>query len=99
MNNDIKLPRSPKVKKTKFKGSPRYNLKVMKYLQNKYEEHCVIIPTINKNNEILEHTDVSLRWIQTKGKNGYLHIPKNFWKEFQKHLDNSSDKSQLKCLP
>ena len=88
MNNDIKLPRSPKVKKTKFKGSPTNNLKVMKYLQNKYQEHCVIIPVIKKNkNEILEHTDVSLRWIQTKGKDGYFSIPKNYWEQFSKCSD------------
>ena len=33
MNDSIKLPSSPKVKKTKFRGSAEYNLKVMKYLK------------------------------------------------------------------
>ena len=36
--NSIRLPTSPKVKKTKFKGSPSYNLKVMKYLKNKNKD-------------------------------------------------------------
>lgn len=80
----IKLPTSPKVKKTKFKGSPSYNLKVMKYLQKKYTDYCVIIPTINKSKNDLSHTDVSLRWIQTKGKNGYFSVPKDYWNQFSK---------------
>ena len=80
----IKLPKSPKVKKTKFKGSPSYNLKVMKYLQKKYKDYCVIIPTISKSKNDLLHTDVSLRWIQTKGKNGYFSVPENYWEQFSK---------------
>lgn len=82
--NSIRLPTSPKVKKTKFKGSPSYNLKVMKYLKNKYDDFCVIIPEINKSNNNLSHTDVSLRWIQTKGKDGYFSVPKNYWEQFSK---------------
>lgn len=82
--DDIKLPKSPKVKKTKFRGSPQYNLKVMKYLQSKHKDYCVIIPTINKHKNDLLHTDVSLRWIQTKGKEGYFSVPKDYWKHFSK---------------
>ena len=82
--DNIKLPKSPKVKKTKFKGSPTFNLKVMKHLQKKYKNFCVIIPTINKNKDDLMHTDVSLRWIQSKGKEGNFSIPKNYWEQFSK---------------
>ena len=80
----INLPISPKVKKTKFKGSPSYNLKVMKYLQKKHKSYCVIVPEVYKNKNDLLHTDVSLRWIQTKGKDGYFSIPKNYWEQFFK---------------
>ena len=33
--SDLKMPMSPRVKKTSFKGSPQYNLSVMNYLKNK----------------------------------------------------------------
>lgn len=81
--NDIKLPYSPTVKKTKFKGSPSYNIKVMKKLQKKFPQYCFIIPEIRKKN--FEHEDISLRWIQTSGKYGYFSIPgnQNYWKLFE----------------
>lgn len=83
MSNDkLKLPSSPTVKKTKFRGSPTFNLKVMKYLKKKFPKYCVIIPEIKTKN--FSHEDVSLRWIQTTGKNGYFSIPKDYWKLFNK---------------
>ena len=72
-----------------FDGTPWFNLVGMYYLTRKYKNNCVIIPYKKKPND---HTDVSIRWIQTKGDNGYLHVPKNFWKEFKRHLDHSHDK-------
>jgi hypothetical protein len=83
MSESIILPYSPTVKKTNFRGSAEYNLKVMKYLKKKYKNYCVIIPEV-KNKKYIEHEDVSLRWIQTKGKEGYFSIPKNYWDLFQK---------------
>ena len=85
----IKLPRGKYNNLKYFEGTPWFNLVAMHYLTTKHKDSCVVIPY---KNEPGDHTDVSIRWIQTKGKNGYLHIPKNFWKEFQKHLDHSSDK-------
>jgi hypothetical protein len=82
MIDDIKLPSSPNVKKTKFKGSPKFNLKVLKYLKNKYKEYCVIIPKISKKH--FEHEDISLRWIETNNNSGYFSVPKNYWELFKK---------------
>jgi len=81
LKEEIKLPLSPKVKSTKFRGSPIYNLKVIKYLQKKFPEYCIIIPNIKKINN-LDHEDVYLRWIQTKGKQGYFSITENYWDIF-----------------
>jgi hypothetical protein len=81
--NELKLPMSPKVQKTSFKGSPQYNLSVMKYLKNKYKDACVILPDVNIKKD-LSHVDVSLRWIQKDQKNGYFSIPNNYWKYFSK---------------
>lgn len=83
MNNTIIIPYSPSYKKTNFKGTAEYNLKVMKYLQKQYKNHCIIIPTV-KNKKNIQHEDVSLRWIQTNGKNGKFSIPENYWKLFNK---------------
>ena len=79
------LPESPKVKKTNFRGSPYYNLKVMKYLKKKFSNFaCVIIPNIsNIRDGYLDHTDVSLRWVQTSSKKGVFSIPEKFWKYFE----------------
>lgn len=82
MNSEIKLPVSPNVKKTSFKGSAKFNLKVLKYLKNKYKDYCIIIPNLNKR--YFEHEDISLRWIQTNGKNGYFSIPDDYWKLFNR---------------
>jgi hypothetical protein len=81
-NKEIKLPVSPNIKKTNFRGSPEFNMHVMKYLQKKYPDYCVIIPIIKKKH--FEHEDVSLRWTQTEGKHGYFSIPKNYWELFKK---------------
>lgn len=81
--SDINLPMSPKVKKTNFKGSPHYNLSVMKYLKNKYKNACVILPDV-KSKKDLSHRDVSLRWIQKNEKDGYFSVPNNYWKYFSK---------------
>jgi len=82
--NDLKIPRSPKVKRTPFKGSPEYNFIVLKYLKRKYSKSCVIIPKINVSMKDLKHTDVSLRWIQTSCKEGHFSIPKNYWDCFER---------------
>jgi hypothetical protein len=73
----------------KFEGTPWNSLVAMHYLNSKYNNHCVIIPYTKKPSD---HTDISLRWVQTKDTNGYLNIPKNFWSEFKKHLSHSHDK-------
>lgn len=76
------MPMSPRVKKTSFKGSPQYNLSVMKYLKNKYKNACVIIPNVNSLK--ISHLDVSLRWVQKNEKDGHFSIPKNYWSYFSK---------------
>ncbi len=77
------LPESPKVKRTNFKGSPYYNLSVMKYLKKKYNKcACVVIPKICNIDGDFEHTDVSLRWVQTSKSKGVFSIPDKFWKYF-----------------
>ena len=90
MNNpSFIMPKVKKVKKTKFEGTPWYNLIGMLYLNKKYNNNCVVIPA---NRKPREHTDVSIRWIQTKGTNGYINIPEDFWVELEKHLKHSHDK-------
>jgi hypothetical protein len=90
MNNTrIKIPSVEKVKKTSFEGNPWYNLVGMIYLNKKYNNSCVVVPSKKFPKE---HTDVSLRWIQTHNTEGYIHVPKNFWTEFFKHLRHSSNK-------
>ena len=89
MNTNFKIPYVKKVKRTTFEGNPWYNLIGMIYLNKKYNNSCVVIPSKKYPKE---HTDVSLRWIQTNNTNGYIHVPDNFWKEFHKHLNHSSDK-------
>ena len=76
-------------KRQKFEGTPLFNLIAMDYLNKKYDNHCVVVPYKKKPND---HTDVSIRWIQKKGTDGYLHVPKNFWNEFKKHLGHSHNK-------
>ena len=87
MKDDIILPYSPKVKKTKFRGSSEYNLKVMKKLQKKFPQYCFIIPEVKKKN--FDHEDVSLRWIQIKGKYGKFNIPGNdkYWTLFNRCIN------------
>ena len=85
----VRLPRNKYNNIKKFDGTPWYSLVAMYYLNNNYKNNCVIIPFKNIPDD---HTDISLRWIQKKGKEGYLHIPDNFWTEFKKHLDHSRDK-------
>jgi hypothetical protein len=83
MSNSLKLPNSPKVKRTTFKGNAIYNLSVLKYLKKKYKQYCVIIPKINKTTNLV-HRDVSLRWVQENEKEGYFSIPNNYWNYFIK---------------
>lgn len=78
----------------KFEGTPLNNLVAMDYLNQKYDNHCVVVPYKKVPSD---HTDVSIRWIQKKGTEGYLHVPKNFWVEFEKHLDHSHDKRFIAC--
>lgn len=82
---EINLPHSPIVKKTRFQGSPEYNLRAMKYLQKKFSDCCVIIPKVSSNN--FTHQDISLRWIQTNKRSGKFSIPDDFWKLFIKCND------------
>jgi hypothetical protein len=90
MANDIVMPMSPKVKKTNFKGTPRYSFSILKYLKKKYKNiACVVVPKI-KININLKHTDLSLRWIQTNDKEGNFSIPKNYWNYFRKCINNNS---------
>ena len=88
-STELKIPSGVKVKKTSFEGTPWYNLVGMKYLNKKYDNNCVVMP--NKRNP-RDHSDISLRWIQTNGTGGYIHIPDTFWDEFMKHLKHSHDK-------
>lgn len=85
----VRLPKNRHNDIKKFDGTPWYSLVAMYYLNNNYKNNCVIIPFRNMPDD---HTDISLRWVQTKGKKGYLHIPDNFWTEFKKHLQHSEDK-------
>lgn len=71
------------VDKTSFKGTAKYNIKAMKYLSKKHKNHCVIIPETNLKKSV-EHSEVSLRWNQTKEYDGYISIPKGFWKAVDK---------------
>lgn len=89
MKRTNKGSRSRSRKFKSFDGTPWFNLSALHYLNNKYKNHCVIIPNKKKP---YEHTDVSIRWIQKKNKEGYLHVPKNFWSEFNKHLSHKDDK-------
>lgn len=73
----------------KFEGTPFNSLVAMVYLNKKYKNSCVIIPTREMPND---HTDLSIRWIQKKGEKGYLKIPRKFWSEFDIHLNHSHDK-------
>ena len=82
---EIKLPHSPNVKKTNFRGSPERNLNAMKYLRKKFKDCCVIIPEVNYKS--FTHEDVSLRWIQTNKKSGHFSIPNGFWTLFTKCED------------
>ena len=83
--SDLKMPMSPRVKKTSFKGSPQYNLSVMNYLKNKYKNACVILPSVK--NKKFSHIDVSLRWIQKDEKGGHFSIPDNYWNYFSKCMN------------
>ena len=68
--------------KTTFKGCPYYNLITMIYIECMFKKIAtVIIPDINLN-KTFNHRYLSLRWIQSK-KNGYISVPKNFWKHFK----------------
>jgi hypothetical protein len=85
--NTIQLPSGDgNLQKKRFEGTPWNSFVAMHYLNHKHKNHCVIVPRKNKPNE---HTDISIRWIQTKGYNGYLKVPDNFWVELKKHLSHS----------
>lgn len=85
----LRIPTGIKVEKTSFEGTPWYNLVGMKYLNKKYRNNCVVMP--DKSNP-RDHSDISLRWIQTSGTDGYIHIPETFWEQFEKHLNHSHNK-------
>ena len=85
----VRLPTNKHNNIKNFDGTPWYSLVAMYYLNNNYKNNCVVIPFHGVPDD---HTDISLRWIQEKGKEGYLHIPDNFWEEFKKHLEHSHDK-------
>ena len=90
MNTRITIPVGDSgVKRKHFEGTPWNSLVAMSYINNKFRNNCVIIPYRNEPND---HTDLSIRWVQKKGEDGYLHVPKNFWTEFKKHLGHSHDK-------
>jgi hypothetical protein len=78
---DLKMPMSPTVKKTNFKGTAEYSLCILKYLKNKYKDSCIIIPKLKKSKN-LKHTDVSLRWIQLSEKEGHFSVPDKYWDIF-----------------
>ena len=87
---EVILPKiNTKIPKKKFEGTPWNNLVAMDYLNKRFDNHCVIIPDKKIPND---HSDISIRWIQTKGKHGYLSVPRNFWKEFRRHLSHSHNK-------
>lgn len=83
------IPYGPNVKFKKFEGNPWFNLVALVYLNRKFNNHCVIIPTTE---EPEDHTDVSIRWIQKNGSSGYIHVPERFWEVFNMHLGHSHDK-------
>ena len=90
MKGQLIIPFGKKTKRTSFEGNPWYNLMGMRYLNDKYTDNCVVIP--NKKIKPKEHTDISLRWIQTDGKNGYISVPTNFWSDFDRHLSHTHNK-------
>ena len=76
MNTRITIPVGDSgVKRKHFEGTPWNSLVAMSYINNKFRNNCVIIPYRNEPND---HTDLSIRWVQKKGEDGYLHVPKNF---------------------
>ena len=83
------MPNISNVRKTTFECNPWYNLMGMLYLNKKYNNNCVVIPSTRYP---IEHTDISIRWLQTDGIDGYINIPSDFWVELEKHLDHSHDK-------
>jgi len=84
-DGSIKIPDGGKTNITKFRGNPQYNLKVMKYLAKKHNEDCVVIPD-TRLKQSLSQSEVSLRWNQTQTNkvDGYISIPKGFWKALDK---------------
>jgi len=83
------IPKGEHAVTEKFEGTPFNNLVAMTYLNKKYKNNCVIIPTRDIPHD---HSDLSIRWIQKKGEKGHLKIPKKFWSEFEIHLSHSHDK-------
>ena len=89
MNYDVIIPKGEYKELKKFEGTPFNSLIAMAYLNKKHKNHCVIIPIRDIPDD---HTDLSIRWIQKKGQDGYLRVPKKFWTEFKEHLNHSHDK-------
>ena len=85
----VVIPKGEYINLKKFEGTPFNSLVAMAYLNRKHKNNCVIIPIRNIPND---HSDLSIRWIQKKGEEGHLKIPKFFWSEFEKHLSHSHDK-------
>lgn len=84
-DGSIEIPDGNTSKTTKFRGNAAYNLKVMKYLARKYNNHCVIIPDTRLKKSIVQ-SEVSLRWNQKRENevDGYISVPKGFWKALDK---------------
>ena len=93
----VVIPKGEYINLKKFEGTPFNSLVAMAYLNRKHKNNCVIIPIRNIPND---HSDLSIRWIQKKGEEGHLKIPKFFWSEFEKHLSHSHDKRFIVfCTP
>jgi glutaredoxin len=74
--------------KKQFKGLPWDMLAGLIYLSLRFPNNCIVIPqTISLERDIYSLRDmkeISLRWIQTNGKNGYIHIPPGYWDSLKK---------------
>lgn len=86
MDRSVRKISSPRVKSRKvthkFSGTPLLSMVALHYLTTKHKDQCIVIP-FKLTPE--EHTDISIRWVETDRK---LHIPSNFWEEFERHLSH-----------
>lgn len=75
---EVTIPTGTPTKQNNFKGTPSSSLKCMKYLAEKHDNACVVIPDTWYP---MEHKDISLRWIE---EDGAISVPKDFWNLLKK---------------